>query len=306
MPRISRRISRSGIYHVMTRAFPDKLLFYDDRDKEKMLHIIKDLQVEENFKIYAYCLMNTHTHFLVDTNGANLSTIMKKLNLRYGNYLRRVGKSKGPVFRDRFNSKAVENTSYLIQVSKYIHRNPVDIKEYKNEPEKYKFSSLSLYLGQKNNRKQNGICDEEYVMSFFSNNKKMAMKKYYNSMFNVTEENLKEAEMADEKTEYRSERTILYRNYQDEGLRKFICDKFNLHTFELNLKYITKNKIPKAIYIVFLTRFAGKSRKEICKVIGNITQTTVSRLCKEGIRLLTNNYKYILEEFIDKKVKTSI
>ena len=295
MPRISRRISRSGIYHVMTRAFPDKLLFYNNKDKEKMLLIIKDLQIEENFKVYAYCLMNTHTHFLIDANGANLSTIMKKLNLRYGNYLRRKGKIKGPVFRDRFNSKPVENLSYLIQVSKYIHRNPIDIKKYRSAPEKYEFSSLSLYLGQKKNKLN--ICDEEYVMSFFANSKKRAIQKYYNSIFNITEENLREAEMCNEKSEYRSERILPYRDYKDIELRKFICSRFNISNFELSLKYYEKNKIARAIYVVFLNRFAAKNRREICGIMGGITQSTVSRLCRKGIELLEKDYMNILDEF---------
>ncbi|WP_291568854.1 MULTISPECIES: hypothetical protein [unclassified Clostridium] len=43
MARVARVLSESGIYHVMTRSFPDKPLFYDDQDKEKMLQILRKL-----------------------------------------------------------------------------------------------------------------------------------------------------------------------------------------------------------------------------------------------------------------------
>lgn len=79
MARKARELCDTGIYHVMTRSFPKKLLFYNDKDKEVMLKILRKLQIEENFKIYAYCLMDNHTHFLIDINGGELGKVMKNL-----------------------------------------------------------------------------------------------------------------------------------------------------------------------------------------------------------------------------------
>ena len=142
MARKARELCDTGIYHIMTRSFPNKLLFYDDEDKRVMLRILRKLQVEENFRVYAYCLMDNHTHFIIDINGGDLGKVMKKFNLRYGGYLRKTNKHEGPVFRDRYKSKPIENDAYLIEVSKYIHRNAVDIIGYRDNPEVYEFFKL--------------------------------------------------------------------------------------------------------------------------------------------------------------------
>jgi len=303
MARTARVLSESGIYHVMTRSFPDKPLFYDDKDKEKMLQILRKLQIEENFKIYAYCLMDTHTHFLIDINGGDLGKMMKKFNLRYGGYLRKCKKHKGPVFRDRYKSKPINSDAYLIEVSKYIHRNPVDIKEYKEKPEEYIYSSLSLYLGLEKNRFN--LCNEEYIMSFFGRRKRRARENYYKTMFNIEREMLKEMEFENDKSEYRSEKIILFRNCSEKDISNFICEKTGIEEIELKLKHRRKSREAKAIYTVFLTQFSGKSQKEICKTLKNITQSNVSMLCKYGVELIIKDkfYKTMLDELVEINLK---
>ncbi|MBD8048279.1 MULTISPECIES: transposase [Clostridium] len=299
MARTARVLSESGVYHVMTRSFPDKPLFYDDSDKEKMLQILRKLQIEENFKVYAYCLMDTHTHFLIDINGGDLGKMMKKFNLRYGGYLRKCKNHKGPVFRDRYKSKPINNDAYLIEVSKYVHRNPVDIKEYKENPEEYTYSSLSLYLGLEKNKFN--LCDEDYIMSFFGKRKKRARKNYYKAIFNVEEEKLKEMEFENDKSEYRSEKVILLRNCSEKEISNFVCEKMKIEEIELKIKYKRESRIARAIYVLFLTQFSGKSQKEICMILENVTQSNVSMLCKYGVELIIKDkfYQNMLDELVE-------
>ncbi|WP_461614208.1 transposase [Clostridium sp. Marseille-QA1073] len=303
MARKARELCDTGIYHVMTRSFPKKLLFYNDKDKEVMLKILRKLQIEENFKIYAYCLMDNHTHFLIDINGGELGKVMKKFNLRYGGYLRKSKKHEGPVFRDRYKSKPIKNDAYLIEVSKYIHRNAVDIIGYKDKPETYEFSSLSLYLGFKKDNFQ--ICDEAFIMRLFGKTKKKARENYYKTMFRITNEKIKEIEFEVEKSEYRSEKVILLRNLSDEQIRNFICKKTNTKEIELNLKYRRKSRKAKALYVVFLIQFAGKKAKDICSLIGNVTQSNISKLCSDGIELILKDkfHKNLLDKFIEMNSK---
>ncbi|GAA0123937.1 MULTISPECIES: transposase [Clostridium] len=303
MARTARKLSESGIYHVMTRSFPDKSLFYDDSDKEKMLQILRKLQIEENFKVYAYCLMDTHTHFLININGGDLGKMMKKFNLRYGGYLRKCKNHKGPVFRDRYKSKPINNDEYLIEVSKYIHRNPIDIKAYRENPECYTYSSLSLYLGLEKNKFN--LCDVEYIMSYFGKKKRKARENYYQTIFNIEEEKLKEMEFENDKSEYRSEKVILLRNCSEKEISNFVCKKIGIEEIELNFKYKRKSRLAKAIYVVFLTQFCGKSQKEICGILHNITQSNVSVLCKYGIELIIQDkfYQAMLDELINLNTK---
>ncbi|WP_243108607.1 transposase [Clostridium rectalis] len=93
--------------------------------------------------------MNNHAHFIIDSNGADISRIMHSLDFRYAiNYNNKYHRH-GHLFQDRFKSKIINNENYLIKASAYIHRNPVDIKKYANSPEKYNYSSLGVYLGIK-------------------------------------------------------------------------------------------------------------------------------------------------------------
>jgi hypothetical protein len=52
----------------------------------------------------------------------------------------------GPIFRGRFTSVAVKSDAHLMQVSRYIHRNPVEAGMVA-EPWQWPWSSAPAYLG---------------------------------------------------------------------------------------------------------------------------------------------------------------
>ena len=80
MPRKPRKLSATGIYHIMTRGIDRMAIFHDDEDREKYLEILADClpgeqQVEDGSFVptscdkgtvpnpallYNYCLMGNH------------------------------------------------------------------------------------------------------------------------------------------------------------------------------------------------------------------------------------------------------
>lgn len=64
MPRRPRRMSASGIYHVMIRGINKMQIFNDDADNIQFLHFLEFTQTDE-FQILAYCLMGNHAHLLI-------------------------------------------------------------------------------------------------------------------------------------------------------------------------------------------------------------------------------------------------
>ena len=75
-------------------------------------------------------------------------------------------------------------------------------------------------------------------MGFFGNNLDTARKNYYSLVFGCTDEKLKEEfEFKDEKTEYKSGRKILVRNFKSKDIMEFIASKMNISKFHLNMKY---------------------------------------------------------------------
>ncbi|MDV3427084.1 MAG: transposase, partial [Bacillota bacterium] len=251
------------IYHVMGRSISDIPLFRDDKDKDRYLFYIKKYQKKFDFKVYAYCLMKTHAHILVDANGADISKFMHGINQSYAQYFNNRYDRHGHVFQDRFKSKVVGDENYLFTVSAYIHNNPTDIEGYENCPEEYKYSTFGVYLGLKEDIY--GIVDEEFIMGFFNKDIKKAREKYYKFVMKCDDEYMKmQHEFKNEKGEYRSERSVLVREFKAEEVRNFIVKYTDVDEKMLKWKYKRKAKECRALCIFLIRYYCNFTYKEIC------------------------------------------
>ncbi len=299
MARRARLKAEDAIFHIMCKSISEIDLFKDDEDKKKYLFLIKKYKDTYKIKIYGYCLMDNHCHLVVDVNGADISKVMHGINFSYAMYFNRKYKREGHLFKDRFKSKIIKNERYLKTVSLYVHNNPTDISGYKNCPEKYGFSSLGIFLGKR--RDSFNIVDYEFVISFFGKSVKSARANYYNLIFRCNEEKLKEEiEFEDEKTEYKSGRKILVRNFKSEDVLEFVGMRMDIPKVMFYMKYSRNLVKAKAIAIVLLKSLCNFKSSDICGILGNITQARVSKLSTIGIELIGTEEKYenIIEDFI--------
>lgn len=127
MPRRARRMSASGIYHVMIRGINKMQIFNDDADNIQFLHFLEFTQTDE-FQILAYCLMGNHAHLLMRTSKTSIEPLeagMKSLCIRYAAYYNRKYERIGTLFQDRYKSQSVTTVGYFLRVLRYIHNNPV-------------------------------------------------------------------------------------------------------------------------------------------------------------------------------------
>ena len=62
MPRLARKKSTTGIYHVMLRGIDKRDIFLDNEDKLKFLNNLKSAKEQALFQILGYCLMDNHVH----------------------------------------------------------------------------------------------------------------------------------------------------------------------------------------------------------------------------------------------------
>ena len=93
--------------------------------------------------------MGNHYHLLLQTPRANLSRIMRHINGVYTQRHNRLKSVDGPLFRGRFKAILVDVDSYLLQLTRYIHRNPIDMKKPLVEDlSKYEWSSYPAYIGK--------------------------------------------------------------------------------------------------------------------------------------------------------------
>ncbi|HNZ54980.1 MAG TPA: transposase [bacterium] len=156
------RITYPGaIYHIINRGCRRDKIFRRIADREEFLSRLTAASSKYGIIIHGYCLMDNHFHLLVETPNENLSAFMQLLQCGYANWFKVRYKLVGPLFQSRFKSVLVEDESYLVTLSAYIHLNPVRAK-MTNDPESYRWSSCGQYL--RNERTE--LVDPAMVMEY--------------------------------------------------------------------------------------------------------------------------------------------
>ncbi|MDQ6955392.1 MAG: transposase [Mariprofundaceae bacterium] len=120
------RIEYEGaVYHVTSRGNALSDIYLSDDDRELFLEVLEHVVERFSWVCHAYCLMNNHYHLMVETPQANLSRGMRQLNGMYTQRFNREHDRVGHVFQGRFKSIVVDKDAYLLELSRYIVRNPV-------------------------------------------------------------------------------------------------------------------------------------------------------------------------------------
>jgi putative transposase len=302
MPRCARIKSPDSVYHIMVRSISDTLLYKSCKDKDKYLSLIKKYQGIFLFKVYAYCIMDTHAHIIIDTAGADISKIMQSINQCYAQYFNLKYNRRGHLFQDRFKSKIIYDDRYLITLSSYIHNNPADMEQYKNDLKSYKYSSLSIYLGLR--KDEFNILDTDFILEQFSKDKIVARHHYSKFVQSSnSDEPSYDTEFKHERAEYRSECKVLIRNANPIDVINFVAKYTKHNRSEINIKHIKSCIEFKSISALLMRGVCDMKQKDICREMGNITQSHASRLCLNGLYLINkkSEYKNIIYAFIKAK-----
>ena len=127
-------------YHIYNRAVGSEKLFLADHDYGQFLQKWQ-YYISPIVKVYAYCLMPNHFHFLVRVN--SIESVLKCLknreesigigmSRRFSSFFSAYAMSfnyrynrKGKLFMLPFKRKEVTSDSYFTQLVYYIHRNPL-------------------------------------------------------------------------------------------------------------------------------------------------------------------------------------
>lgn len=146
MPRRSRQLAESGIYHVMLRGVNRDAIFLDDEDCARFLHALSQARDASGCIVLAYCLMGNHAHLVLRTGDEPIGAVVKRLGVRYAGWFNRKYGRVGHLFQDRFRSHPVEDDAYFITLLRYVWNNPVEAGVV-DRPEEYIWSSRRL-LGE--------------------------------------------------------------------------------------------------------------------------------------------------------------
>jgi len=137
-------------YHVMNRGLGRRWIFKTDDHRHRFLSLLADTTERHNAEWHAYCLMGNHFHLMMRTPEGNLQRIMRHVNGIYTQYFNRDQKRDGPLFRGRYKAILVDAEAYWLQLSRYIHRNPLEAGLVSRLAD-YPWSSYRAYIGETEN-----------------------------------------------------------------------------------------------------------------------------------------------------------
>jgi len=320
MARALRLSFENAFYHITARGIRKENIFYSDKDKKVFLDKMNETFNKYSFICYAYCLMDNHYHLFIKTPLANISNAMHYLNASYANWFRAKYKLTGYIFQGRYKSILVDEDSYALVLSAYIHLNPLRAGMVENI-EDYPFSSFLDYMGRRNPVIKK--LDMSLIFSKFSNNPREAQKRYKQFVIenrdlkNPIEKSYKNIALGSEefiekikqKIELLGENREISQTrpvsaYDKDEIIKIVSDCFHIEKDRIFKKQ--KGNIYRQLAIYLIKRYIALPLKEIGELF-NMDYTTVS-ITARRFEKKANNDKGISGMFkkITKKIEEGI
>ena len=109
----------------MARGNVKAPVFLDDIDRQQFLAGLHRVATRLDWRVLAFCLMLNHYHLLLETPQATLARGMRDVNGAYAQGFNYRHARVGHLFQGRYKAILVERGAYLLEVIRYIVRNPV-------------------------------------------------------------------------------------------------------------------------------------------------------------------------------------
>lgn len=125
MGRAVRVVAEGASYHVVARGNNRQTVFLDDDDCAHFMELLAQVAATAGWRGYAYCLMSNHFHLAFMTPVGNLPEGMRDLMGRYARWFNRAHRRSGHAFGGRYRAALIESDEHLLEVVRYVARNPV-------------------------------------------------------------------------------------------------------------------------------------------------------------------------------------
>ncbi len=123
MAREKRKVSPTGIYHILLRGIDE--LFSKDKDYQEFITILESYFNGADCTLLGYALMNNRAHMIIDEGNKGISLVMKSVCTSYARYYNRVHKLQGKLFYDRYKSEPVID---IEGVKSFLNKLPAEYK----------------------------------------------------------------------------------------------------------------------------------------------------------------------------------
>lgn len=136
------------MYHVTLRGNHRQDIFFAPDDRRLLTSIVREVLVDCDAQLHAYCYMTNHVHALLQVSDTPLSRIMLLLAGRYARAVQARLQTTGHLFEKRYHALLVDADEYLLTLLRYIHLNPVRAN-LATSPDDYPWSSHHAYVGRR-------------------------------------------------------------------------------------------------------------------------------------------------------------
>jgi REP element-mobilizing transposase RayT len=176
MPRGPRLDYPGALHHVIDRGIERRRVFRSDTDRRDFLSRLGELTIESGAGLYAWALLPNHFHLLLRTGSRPLSRLMQQLLGDYADLFNSRHRRSGHLFQNRFKSTLIDEESYLLEVLRYIHLNPVRsrLAVTLDQLDRYPWTGHATILGKREFAAQ----DVEFVLEQFGGNRRDARERY--------------------------------------------------------------------------------------------------------------------------------
>lgn len=165
MPRKSRIDIPGALHHIIIRGIERRRIFQDNVDRDAFLERLGFILTELNTLCYAWALIPNHIHLLLRSGTAPIPTVMRRLLTGYAVTYNRRHRRHGHLFQNRYKSILCQTDTYLLELARYIHLNPLrsglvlDLESLDDYP----YSGHSVIMGKRKNDWQ----EVDYILSLF-------------------------------------------------------------------------------------------------------------------------------------------
>ncbi len=176
MPRKARIDAPDALHHIIIRGIKRQRIFSDDQDRDNFVKRLGDIVTETQTFCFAWALIPNHAHILLRTGHTPLATVMRRLLTGYAVSFNRRHRRHGHLFQNRYKSILCQEDTYLLELVRYIHLNPLRAKLVKSlsESDMYPYSGHSALMG----KVQRDFQNTNYVLRLFGKKVSAARQAY--------------------------------------------------------------------------------------------------------------------------------
>jgi putative transposase len=176
MPRKARIDATGALHHIIVRGIEGRKIFRDDSDRENFIDRLADLLPRTQTRCFAWALLPNHVHLLLQTGLIPIASLMRRLLTGYAVSFNLKYRRHGHLFQNRYKSILCQEDTYLTELVRYIHLNPLraglvaDLKTL----DRYPWAGHSVLMSKIKKAWQ----DTEYVLAYFGDTRSKAHAAY--------------------------------------------------------------------------------------------------------------------------------